>query len=134
MLTPTSPLGYYSRKTIHFFFFFLQVLLWLQGNGLRRLPSFSVLGEGKTAIQEQLLTFQEFRAEAGQLSHQVQELLSSAEEVESRITGFRSDLEKKTTSLGAVWGKFLQRVDNRGTVLTMAIAFYTTIEKVRGQG
>lgn len=52
--------------------------------------------------------------------------------MESQITGFRSDLVKKAGSLGAVWDKFLQRVENRGTVLTMAIAFHSSVEKVRG--
>lgn len=99
---------------------------------MKKLPTFSVLAEDKTTLQEQLHQFQEFKAEAGQFSHQVQELLSSAEEVESQIAGFRSDLGKKTNSLGAVWGKFLQRVENRGTVITMAISFYSTMKKVRG--
>ena len=111
----------------------LQVLLWLQGTGLKKLPTFSTLAEDKTSQQQQLHQFQEFKAEAAQLSSQVQELLSSAEGVESRITGFRSDLGKKASSLGAVWGKFLQRVENRGTVIIMAVAFCTSLEKVRGQ-
>ena len=57
-------------------------------------------------------------------------LVASAAGVEGGITGFRSDLGKKAESLGTVWGKFLQRVGNRGDVLTMALAFYSAIEQV----
>ena len=75
--------------------------------------------------------FDQFQLEATQLTQQVQELLASADHVETRISGFRSDLVKKTTSLKAVWDKFLQRVANRGMVLSGALAFYSAKEEVR---
>lgn len=109
----------------------LQVLLWLQKSGLKKLPAFSVIGENSATLQQQQSLFDEFHREATQLTEQVQELLSSAEQVETQITGFRSDLVKKTSSLRTVWEKFLQRVGNRGMVLAAALAFYTAREEVR---
>ncbi len=53
--------------------------------------------------------------------------------MEEEITGFRSELVKKADSLGTVWGKFLQRVESRGEVLAMALAFYSSIEQVRAE-
>ena len=91
------------------------------------------MGDSKETIKKQLLSFREFHEEAKEFSEQVDELVSSASETEAVITGFRSDLVKKTDSLKAVWDKFLQRVQNRGTVLTMAHTFHTSTEQVRVQ-
>lgn len=79
--------------------------------------------------------FEEFRVETVRLGSQVQELHDSAELVEAEIIGFRSDLGKKTSSLKTVWDKFLQRVENRGVVLHMALTFHTDIQQVsEGKG
>lgn len=51
--------------------------------------------------------------------------------MEAQIRSFKSDLVKKTTSLKAVWDKFLQRVDNRKTVLHKTVCFYERVNKVR---
>lgn len=112
---------------------YLQVLLWLQSNGLRKLPTFSIIGEDRDEIQKQLIEFEAFQVEAGELSPQVEQLLSSAGEVEAEIVGFRSDLGKKAESLKGVWEKFLQRIKNRATVLTMALSYYTNLQQVRVQ-
>lgn len=112
--------------------FVVQVLLWLQKSGLKKLPSFSQIGEDRPSLQQQLLVFEEFRVETVSLGSQVQELHDSAEQVEAEIKGFRSDLGKKTWSLKTVWDKFLQRVENRGMVLHMAMAFHTHIQQVSG--
>ena len=63
----------------------------------------------------------------------MERLHSEASHVESQIKGFKSDLGRKTSSLHAVWEKFLQRVENRREVLTMATSFYGNISKVRVQ-
>ena len=109
-----------------------KVLLWLQRNGLKRLPTFSQIADSSHAIQKQLSQFDQFQQECSEQSGQVEELVAMAAEVEAEITGFRSDLQKKAESLGTVWGKFLQRVENRGDILTMALAFYSSIEQVHG--
>ena len=61
----------------------------------------------------------------------MERLHSEAPRVESQIKGFKSELGRKTASLHAVWEKFLQRVENRREVLTMATSFYDNITKVR---
>ena len=66
------------------------------------------------------------------LGSQVQELHDSAEQVEAEIKGFHSDIGKKTFSLKTVWDKFIQRVENRGVVLHMALTFHTDIQQVSG--
>lgn len=102
----------------------------MQKSGLKKLPSFSVIGEDSAALQRQQALFDQFQLEATQLTQQVQELMGSANHVEAQISGFRSDLVKKTSSLKAVWDKFLQRVANRGMVLSGALAFYSAKEEV----
>lgn len=114
---------HFERKIEH-------VLLWLQRKGLKRLPTFSVVGDDRDSIQKQLLEFENFRCEAESLKEQVSQLDATAAEVEAKITGFRSDLTRKTTSLRTVWGKFLLRVQNRGSVLTLALSFHTALEQV----
>ena len=61
---------------------------------------------------------------------EVERLLGDAGAVESGITGFRSDLLKKATSLHAVWDKFMQRVTNRKAVLGRAARYYDNTAKV----
>ncbi len=108
----------------------LQILLWLQRHGLKKLPTFSLIGDSEASITKQLTDYETFRLEANSLSLEVDQLLATAEEVEAEIVGFRSDLKKKTDSLKGVWFKFLQRVENRGTVLNTALAFHISIEQV----
>ena len=107
-----------------------QVLLWLQRSGLKKLPTFSLISENTAALRKQLQQFDSFQHDCEEQSVQVEELVATASGVEAEITGFRSDLGKKAESLGTVWGKFLQRVGNRGDVLTLALAFYSAIEQV----
>ena len=66
-----------------------------------------------------------------ELSHQVEMLHSEAPQVEAQIKGFQSELVKKTTSLRAVWDKFLLKVDNRRKVLHTATSFYDNLSQVR---
>jgi len=108
-----------------------QVLLWLQKNGLKKLPMFSVIGDDRDAVQKQILEFEAFSEEVESLSQQVTKLGVTASEIEGQITGFKSDLAKKTSSLKAVWEKFLPRVENREFVLNLALSFHTTLEQVR---
>ncbi len=106
------------------------VLLWLQKTGLKKLPVFSTVGNDRDSVQRQVVEFEAFREEAESLSNQVTALDGTAVEVEGQITGFKSDLMRKTSSLKTVWQKFLQRVENRGSVLDLALSFYTTLEQV----
>ena len=64
-------------------------------------------------------------------THAVEEVVREAPGVEERIQSFKSDLVKKTTSLKAVWDKFIQRVDNRRSVLHKTGCFYERVHKVR---
>ncbi len=64
-------------------------------------------------------------------TREVEEVVHEAPEVEAQINSFKSDLVKKTTSLKAVWDKFLQRVDNRKIVLHKTVCFYERVNKVR---
>ena len=64
-------------------------------------------------------------------THEVDQVVHEAPEVEAQIHSFKSDLVKKTTSLKAVWDKFLQRVENRKTVLHKTVCFYERVNKVR---
>ena len=64
-------------------------------------------------------------------THEVDQVVHEASEVEAQIHSFKSDLVKKTTSLKAVWDKFLQRVDNRKIVLHKTVCFYERVNKVR---
>ena len=64
-------------------------------------------------------------------THEVDQVVHEAPEVEAQIRSFKSDLVKKTTSLKAVWDKFLQRVDNRKAVLHKTVCFYERVNKVR---
>ena len=50
--------------------------------------------------------------------------------VEEQIQSFKSDLVKKTTSLKTVRDKFIERVDNRRTVLHKTGCFYEHVHKV----
>lgn len=59
------------------------------------------------------------------------QVVHEAPAVEAQIHSFKSDLVKKTTSLKAVWDKFLQRVDNRKAVLHKTVCFYERANKVR---
>ena len=110
------------------------ILLWLQRNGLKKLPTFYVVRDNRDSVQKQILEFEAFRHEAELLNEQVIELTVKAVNVETQITGFRSDLTRKTTSLNSVWGKFLQRIEHRGSVLTLALSFYTALEQVSCSG
>ena len=107
------------------------ILLWLQKDGLKKLPMFSVIGDDRDEVQKQILEFEAFSEEVDLLSQQVSELDVTASEIEGQITGFKSDLSKKTNSLKAVWEKFLPRVQNREFVLNLALSFHTTLEQVR---
>ena len=116
---------HFERKIEH-------ILLWLQKTGLKKLPMFSTVGDDRDSVQKQVLEFESFREEADSLSVQVSELDSTAADIEAQIGGFKSDLTRKTGSLRAVWQKFLQRVQNRGSVLNLALSFHTTLEQVNG--
>lgn len=57
-------------------------------------------------------------------------LVAAAPRQESEITGFKSDLTKKTMSLSAVWEKFSSRLHERKKALGRAVNFYDGVSKV----
>lgn len=61
---------------------------------------------------------------------QVKRLVAAAPRQESEITGFKSDLTKKTMSLSAVWEKFSSRLREREKALRRAVTFYDGVSKV----
>ena len=61
---------------------------------------------------------------------QVERLVTSAPRQEAEITGFKSDLTKKTVSLSAVWGKFAARLREREKALRLAASFYNKVTRV----
>ena len=60
----------------------------------------------------------------------VERLVTSAPRQEAEITGFKSELTKKTASLSAVWGKFSSRLGEREKALKLAANFYDQVTKV----
>ena len=58
-------------------------------------------------------------------------LVMSAPRQEAEITGFKSELTKKTQSLSAVWDKFASRLAEREKALRLAASFYDRVTKVR---
>ena len=56
--------------------------------------------------------------------------MAAAPRQESEITGFKSDLTRKTASLSAVWVKFAARLSEREKALRQAVTFYEGISKV----
>ena len=89
-----------------------------------------MIGSDSASLQQQCDLFDGFQRETVHRTAEVEELLSSADEVEAGIKTFHSELGKKASSLKAVWDKFLQRVTNRGVVLSGALVFYSAKEQV----
>ena len=65
---------------------------------------------------------------------EVRRLVTSAPRLEAEITGFKSELTKKTQSLSAVWDKFASRLAERERALRLAASFYDRVTKVRRTG
>ena len=61
----------------------------------------------------------------------MERLVAAAPKKEAEITGFKSDLTKKTASLSAVWGKFSSRLREREKALRQAATFYERVSNVR---
>ena len=61
---------------------------------------------------------------------EVRRLVTSAPRQEAEITGFKSELTKKTQSLSAVWDKFASRLTERERALQLAASFYDRVMKV----
>ena len=62
---------------------------------------------------------------------EVKRLVGSAPRQEAEISGFKSELTKKTQSLSAVWDKFSSRLAERERALRLAASFYDHVTKVR---
>ncbi len=107
-----------------------KVLLWLQEHGLKQIHSFSHINEGQSSIQEQMKSFEQFQEEVKVRSESVERLCSEAGGVDSVITSFKSDLDKKVRSLQVVWDKFSTRLEDRRAVISLATSFYDNVEKV----